>query len=212
MLKHDIIYVVFSTRDTFLLIWNLNFFKLEALSRLKSWSLLQDKQRFLVICGTPEKGNPFHCSVSHLFHCSLIMQSINQSIMHFFHKYLLNAYHRLGLMLCPSDGLMDNPNYLVSVFEDWPPVLVICFYVTNYPQTQLQTPNSYYLTVSVDQEFRSILAGGVRLRVLHDMKVKMLAEDMVIRRFDWGGDALPRWLAQMAVSRVRQFLATWATP
>lgn len=83
-------------------------------------------------------------------------------------------------MLCPRDGLMDNPNYLVSVFEDWPPVLVICFYITNYPQTQLQTPNSYYLTVSVDQEFRSILVGWVKLRVLHEMKVKMLAEDMVI--------------------------------
>lgn len=30
----------------------------------------------------------------------------------------------LGIKLCLSDRLMDNPNYMVSVFEDWPPVSI----------------------------------------------------------------------------------------
>lgn len=56
---------------------------------------------------------------------------MNQSVFHLFHKYLLNVYYMLGTNLCLSDRLMDNPNYMVSVFEEWPPVSAIYFYVAN---------------------------------------------------------------------------------
>ena len=49
---------------------------------------------------------------------------MNLSVFHFFHKYLLNAYQMPGIKLCLSDRLMDNSNYMVSVFEDWPPVSI----------------------------------------------------------------------------------------
>lgn len=85
----------------------------------------------------------------------------------------------LGIMLGPSDTLMDNPNYVASVFEDWP-LYLLSISMSQVIHKQLKTLNVFYLIVSVGREFRNILAGWFRLRFLQEIEAKMLAENVVI--------------------------------
>lgn len=59
---------------------------------------------------------------------------IYQSIIYLF-TIVIECLSHVRHNVRPLYRLVDNPNFLVSVFEDRLPVFVVYFYVTKYPQT-----------------------------------------------------------------------------
>ena len=67
-------------------------------------------------------------------------------------------------------------------------VLIICCYVTKYPQIQqFKITNLYYLTVSVGRELKNSLAECLWLWVFHKVAVKESAGAAVVSRWEEEG-------------------------